>query len=153
MSRISFLIIFMLIKLEADSFSELKDSCMKENYDSCFTLGAKYIYAFATKKDIERGLEYINEACKHDVGKACSILGSLYMSDHDGVKFNQDLAIAYSFRGCELENGLGCSNLAAMAYHSSNIKGAIRYYKLGCNYKNDIACKAYQELIDSGLVK
>lgn len=95
-----------------------KLGCEKRVYWACYSLGLIYD---SREQDYVNALKYYSIACKsgkaHAKSFACANMGNLYMEDKmgkNGSKIAQDLpkAITYNSIACELEDTIGCANLA-----------------------------------------
>ena len=111
----------------------LETACKEKNKEACFELGKRYGKGIGVEKSYELFEHYMKESCALKYDKACSNLGSYYRR----YTRQDDLALEYFRKTCDLDNGSGCNNVAVF-YAEGIIVGkdtgkAKEYYELACS--------------------
>jgi len=126
--------------LNASTWEEDCDNGKDLNY--CNMGGYNYLFEYKYKK----ALALFNIACEHNFSQSCAYLGGMY-SKGQGVEKNNQKAMEYSKKACDLDKGVGsggCLKLALLLENKKDYKSAAKYYEIATNSK--IQLSAYFNL-------
>ena len=99
-----------------------------EDVDSIYWLGSCYLYGKGTKKNIDKAIEFFDDASEKGGGSAMVHLGELY-EEGDIVDQDDTLAFIYYKKACRVETS-----------HKES------HYRLGLCYYNGIGTKVNEKL-------
>ena len=129
-------------------------SCQPSNLGGCVNVGRAYRDGIGVEKDEERAAAIFRDACyrkpnRDDVhsdengGRACSLLGGLYLSG-GGIEKDLTQGRELSELGCQRGDGFGCFNAAVVYAGGSGVAvdlvKAAEYYDLACKDGDGEGC-------------
>jgi TPR repeat protein len=138
-------------KDEKAAAARFDKACKGKQYDACGSLGEMYVKGVGVNRDEKKGAPLIQLAC--DEGEnalACEFYAQL-VQEGRGVTKDEEVALDYGDRACELEPGRAClwtGNLLLKLYPNDKKERAYarRVFEEGCAAKHDASCKAIEKL-------
>ncbi len=129
------------IDMHADELKVGMAACKAGEAKSCFEVGVKLITGenakYQKKKDL--GLDYIRQACKYGIEKACDRLGEHYYSDK-----HYQAARPYLVLLCDRGDKNACEAVGTMYRDAQEVKQddslARTYYEKACSFGSADAC-------------
>jgi len=126
--------------------------CQVTKGPSCGLIGAIFRDGGGgVKRDTQKALAYMKQACEGSYSKSCMDMGILYQS-HKKI----DKAVESYEAGCTKNNVGSCYNLATMYYRGDGIPKSLEkakeFYKKACDLGDrENGCKRY-EMLSSGVM-
>ncbi len=108
-----------------EQFTKNKKECSENNYDACYQLALQYNLGEFVQLDEGEALKFYEIACDNgDVILACINAGAMYLNGTSATVQNMNKSFNYLTKSCpnNVENGIGCANLALMYYHGRGTK-------------------------------
>ena len=106
------------------------------------------------KAQINKGEQYLDATCRYGDADACVWLGKLGLRDKPGATTTMAEGLYYERRGCDLNNGGGCAELAFSYEIGNGIDSdsgvAVRLYDKACRLGDAESCAKADELAASG---
>lgn len=132
------------------------EACKEGGEQWCTIQAVALIDGRGVQKDIEKGLEYLNVMCEHNIENACFTLGSYYFY---GMNTKQDSQKAQVFlhkaleldsQKCDEKRKYACV-LSAEVYQQGlsvqmDLAKAKDFYHRACDLNNQFACDYVQKL-------
>ncbi len=119
-----------------------KSSCRNGFARSCEVLGLVYLGvddATSVAVDLEQGNNYLEQACNGYLGSSCNYMG--YSFEHGTFNpLNKEKAMAYYLKACDLNYGLGCSNLGNFYVVDNDFAKAMEMFEKSCSLDIAIGC-------------
>ncbi len=145
--------------------ADCKDSedCRKKCKDDLLPAACRRYGQFIQAATPLLALQQFADACRRRDGKACTLAGKLLDNEDTGVPQDNEGAVEFYKRGCELNDGEACENLGwahqlgdgafvddllAAEYH----RRAARLYRLACDGGIADDCNGLGEMHRVGLV-
>lgn len=117
----------------------------QKNIDACLKLQEAY-FIFLKNKNL--GIKYAKIGCELGNSMSCNNLAVAY--EEDGIYNNNELAIRYYNKACEMKYEGACFTLGEI-YSKQNSSKAINYYDKSCRLNNSVACVRIGYIFSQGL--
>jgi uncharacterized protein len=101
--------------VRAGSVKSLSQECGAGKGQACRLLGHWFYFGIGVEEDKGRAVEYLESACRHNVGDACHVLGLMYLYGKGGVREDAARGVQWLKRGCKLHDEQSCQDLDAIA--------------------------------------
>ena len=140
-----------------EKFNKNKKECDENNYEACFQLGLQYNIGEFMQPDEGEALKLYELACNDgNVILACINAGAMYLNGTSATTRNMNMAFDYLTKSCpeNVENGIGCANLALMYYHGRgtvvNLEKAAELLTKSCDLGISLGCHNLGILYSNG---
>jgi len=118
-----------------------KKACDLKEKKGCFNLA----YRYEQEKDFASAYTYYVRSCNYGDGEACNNGTMMIFNKKKGVSSDTKTIFNLSLKSCELENKIGCSNLAYFYKNglgvAKNNYNAQKFYKKACKLGDSGSCK------------
>ena len=140
-----------------EKYNNNKKECDENNYEACYQLALQYNLGEFVQLDEGEALKYYELACNNgDVTLACINAGAMYLNGTNSTIQNMNVALDYLTKSCpeNVENGIGCANLALMYYHGRgtgiNYEKAAELLTQSCDLGISLGCHNLAILYSNG---
>ena len=98
----------------ASAYKSFQKACSLGNQKGCYKVGVYLKDGLGTRKDQDRGLTYLEQACNKSISQACMVLGEHYRIESLGVNpisesYYKNKAAKFYGKACDLGSDIGCS--------------------------------------------
>jgi TPR repeat protein len=121
----------------------------KEYGYECFIAGVGYEL---DKRNIERAIYYLDEACRLGEADGCSSVASIYDDGEGEIKIDKKRAKLYYEKSCTLKDEFACSTLGRWYQYgekdivSKDLTKAKEYYQKSCEFGNKNGCDSVKKI-------
>ncbi|MBW8880349.1 MAG: sel1 repeat family protein [Asticcacaulis sp.] len=113
-----------------------------------------YLTYGGDKVQINKGEQYLDASCRYGDSAACVWLGKVGLRGKQGATTTMVEGLYYERRGCDLDNGGGCAELALSYDIGNGIEAdpgvAVQLYDKACRLKDAESCGKATELAAGG---
>tara|TARA_B100001179_G_scaffold212096_1_gene179791 strand:- start:557 stop:1156 length:600 start_codon:yes stop_codon:yes gene_type:complete len=122
-----------------------KSTCDKGHLPACGDLAASYSMGLGVEKDEARAYEINLKLCEEkDYGPACSSVGFVHALGKAGFARDENSAVIYFERACELDHAGGCERAGkhwnSLLNPDRDKALAAQFFSRGCELGNANAC-------------
>lgn len=123
---------------------------------TCGVVGRDHVFGRGVDTDVQRGLELLNAACDGRHGWSCLILGNVYRDGVDGIVTNDQTAVGYYRRGCELEAAAACGGEGEMLVYggegvAQDVPSGLELLNSACDRENGWSCRQLGRIYQYGV--
>lgn len=140
------LVCFISVGAYAETFEEIRQSCVSGNGMSCMRVGNMYFRQGPNDGILAE--RYYKQSCDLNYARGCSNLGFMY-NDGGHIRQNYRQARYYYLKACDLKDPIGCYNIATLFYNgvggiTRNLRWAKDYFGKSCDYGYGSGCQQFK---------